>query len=105
VPASVRAWAKVGVRERTQNTLRDAGDVSDPANDVTFLPHIFTTHEFWTGGLILGGLGSVATYISTRTSDRRKAEQEDKVLDRKRSARTNCGSRTDGLRSQWREKR
>ena len=60
---------------------------------MTFLPHIFTTHEFWTGGLILGGLGSVTTYISTRASDRRKAKQEDKVLDRKEE-------REDKLREQ-----
>jgi hypothetical protein len=60
---------------------------------VTFLPHLFTTHEFWTGGLIVGGLGSVTTYISTRASDRRKAKQEDKVLDRKEE-------REDKLREQ-----
>jgi hypothetical protein len=45
--------------------------------------HIFTTHEFWTGGLIVGGLSGVGTYFTTRASDRRRFVQEDKVLDRK----------------------
>lgn len=45
--------------------------------------HIFTTHEFWTGGLVVGGLGSITTFFSTRASDRRKAKQEDKVQARK----------------------
>ena len=45
--------------------------------------HIFTTHEFWTGGVIVGGRGSVGTYFSTRASDRRKFKQENTVLDRK----------------------
>ena len=50
---------------------------------MSFLPHILTTHEFWAGGFIVGALSSATTYISTRASDRRKAKQEDKVLDRK----------------------
>jgi hypothetical protein len=45
--------------------------------------HIFTTHQFWTGGLIVGGLGSIGTYFTTRASDTRKFKQEDEVLDRK----------------------
>jgi predicted metal-dependent hydrolase len=41
--------------------------------------HMFTTHEFWTGGLVVGGLGSFTTYFSTRASDRRMAKQEEKM--------------------------
>jgi hypothetical protein len=55
--------------------------------------HIFTTHEFWTGGLIVGSLGSVGTYFTTRASDKRRFNQEDKVLDRKET-------REDKLREQ-----
>jgi hypothetical protein len=55
--------------------------------------HIFTTHEFWTGGLIVGGLGSFTTYFSTRASDRRKAKQEEKMQTRKEE-------REDKLREQ-----
>lgn len=55
--------------------------------------HIVTTHEFWTGGLIVGGLGSFTTYFSTRASDRRKAKQEEKMQTRKEE-------REDKLREQ-----
>jgi hypothetical protein len=55
--------------------------------------HIFTTHEFWTGGLVVGVLGSVGTYFTTRASDRRKFAHDDRVLDRKET-------REDKLRQQ-----
>ncbi|MGB0971075.1 MAG: hypothetical protein ACPGVG_08955 [Mycobacterium sp.] len=55
--------------------------------------NIFTTHEFWTGGLVIGVLSGVITFVSTRASDRRKFKQEDKVLDRKED-------RDDKLREQ-----
>jgi hypothetical protein len=55
--------------------------------------HVFTTYEFWTGGLVVGVLGSVGTYFTTRASDRRKFEQENKVLERKEQ-------REDKLRDQ-----
>jgi hypothetical protein len=55
--------------------------------------HILTTHEFWTGGLVVGGLGSFTTYFSTRASDRRKAKQEERMQTRKEE-------REDKLRDQ-----
>lgn len=41
-----------------------------------------TTPEFLTGAFVSGVLSSGATYFTTRASDRRRAEQENKVLDR-----------------------
>jgi hypothetical protein len=45
--------------------------------------HVFSTPEFWTGGLVGGVLSSIGTFFTTRASDRAKFNQEDKVLDRK----------------------
>lgn len=55
--------------------------------------HVLSTYEFWTGGLVVGGLGSVGTYVTTRASDRRKFKHEVDVLDRKET-------REDTLRDQ-----
>jgi hypothetical protein len=45
--------------------------------------HIFTTHEFWTGGVVVGILGIIGTFVLTRAADKRRFNQEDKVLTRK----------------------
>jgi hypothetical protein len=55
--------------------------------------HVLTTHEFWTGGIVVGALGSIGTYFTTRASDRRKFVHEDEVITRQET-------RDDKLRDQ-----
>ncbi|ORB29500.1 hypothetical protein [Mycolicibacterium parafortuitum] len=42
-----------------------------------------TTPEFWAGGVLLGSLGSIGTYFTTRAADNRRFSHEHDVLNRK----------------------
>ncbi len=73
----------IGVTPTDTRHASVSSAVTGPRLEHVSWAHIFTTHEFWTGGVIVGGLGSIGTYFTTHASDKRKFKQEDKVLDRR----------------------